>query len=182
MIRGEKSVSDYLRTPESILVFESEPSLREGIALALVNAGFAVVTSPDYPKLLAMLDELNPNLIILGEGPSLVDRWEACSLLHRTRGIPIILLGREPSVEAWGRAEEAGFDYYFKKPFSYTELVVRAKAILRRYKKIAVAAEIPKEEAVPKERPPLKESVLTLCMKDPSFRKRVLYYLVRKLR
>ncbi len=120
-------------------------------------------------------------MVILGEGSSLVDRWEACSFLHRTRGIPIILLGREPSVEAWDRAEEAGFDFYFKKPFNYTELVVRAKAILRRYKKVVAAAEVPGKEAVAKERLPLKETVLGLCMKDPSFRKRVLYHLVRKL-
>ena len=135
MIQGEDSVSDYLRIPNTILVFESEPSLREGIALALGKAGFAVVTTTDYPKLLALLDELNPDLVILGEGPSLVDRWEACSFLHRTRDIPIILLGREPKAEVWVRAEEAGFDYYFKKPFRYSGLAVRVKAILKRYKK-----------------------------------------------
>jgi len=181
VIQDEDIVSEYAGIPSVILVFESDPSLREGMALALTRAGFVVVTSPDYLEVLTMLDEFNPDLVILGEGPSLVDRWEACSLLHRTHGIPLILLGKEPEVEAWVRAKEVAFVFFFKKPFSYTQLVARAKAILRRYKKIAVAAGIPREEAAPEEKPPFKELVLALCLKHSSFRKRVLYHLIRKL-
>ncbi|MBA7626121.1 hypothetical protein ES703_33563 [subsurface metagenome] len=43
-------------------------------------------------------------------------------------------------------------------------------------------AEIPREETVPEEGPPLKRSILQECMKVPSFRARVIYYLVKKLR
>ncbi len=44
------------------------------------------------------------------------------------------------------------------------------------------AAEIPQEEAAPEERPSFKDTILTQCMKDPSFRTRVIYHLVEKLR
>ena len=44
------------------------------------------------------------------------------------------------------------------------------------------AVEIPQPEAVPEERPPLKSTVLTQCMRNPSFRTRVIYHLVKKLR
>ncbi len=44
------------------------------------------------------------------------------------------------------------------------------------------AVEMPQPEAVPEERPPLKRTILTQCMKDPTFRTRVIYHLVKKLR
>jgi len=43
-------------------------------------------------------------------------------------------------------------------------------------------AEIPPEEALPAERPLLKHTILMQCMQVPSFRTRVIYYLVKKLR
>lgn len=38
------------------------------------------------------------------------------------------------------------------------------------------------EEATPEERPPLKHTILMQLMKDSSFRTRVIYHLVKKLR
>ncbi len=43
------------------------------------------------------------------------------------------------------------------------------------------AAEISQERAAPAERPPPKHTILTQCMKDPSFRTRVIYHLAKKL-
>ena len=43
-------------------------------------------------------------------------------------------------------------------------------------------AEIHPEEAAPEERHPLKRTILEQCMRDPSFRSRVIYHLAKKLR
>ncbi len=44
------------------------------------------------------------------------------------------------------------------------------------------AAEIPREKAAPEERPPIKGTILSQCMMNPSFRTQVIHHLVKKLR
>ena len=58
------------------------------------------------------------------------------------RQIGIILLGRQPSQEAWSVAEDTGFDFYLQKPVSFPELGARAKALLRRKEAVGARAMI----------------------------------------
>jgi len=46
---------------------------------------------------------------------------------------PILMLGTIPSRKVWTKAVEAGADFYLERPFGYSELVARVKALLRRY-------------------------------------------------
>ena len=119
---------------DSILIIESEPTLRGELVSALREAGFVVVDVPDYLEALLKLDAFKPSLAILDEELPLVDGWEAGSQLHRALNIPVIVLGEDSSDEVWERMMEAEADLYLIKPFSYRELVARIKAILRRYK------------------------------------------------
>jgi len=109
--------------------------LRGELTSALAEAAFKVANIPDYFETLWKLSEFKPDLIITAEELPLLDGWEACYQLHRTFGIPVILLGKDSSDEAWVRAVQAGADFYLRMPFSCLELVARVKAILRRYKK-----------------------------------------------
>ena len=120
---------------DRILIIEGELSLSKELTSALTEASFIVAGVADYPEALLKLDEFNPDMLIVDEVLPGGDGLEACSLLHNTFGIPVILLGEDSSGEAWMRAVEAGADFYLRKPFSYLELVARARAILRRYKK-----------------------------------------------
>jgi len=63
---------------------------------------------------------------------------EACTELQNIFGVPVILLGEDPTEQAWVRAVEAGADFYLRKPFSYPVLIARVKAILRRYQSATV--------------------------------------------
>ena len=121
--------------PDSILIIEGEPNLRGELASALTEVGFTVVDVRDYPEALLKLDEFKPNMVIVDEVLPSGDGMEACSQLHSTLGIPVILLGKDCSEEVWERVMEAEADLYLIKPFGYPELVARIKAILRRYKK-----------------------------------------------
>ena len=115
----------------SILIIESEPTLRRELASALGEAGFATASVPDYSESLL---KLKPDMIIMEETLPGGDGMEACFQLHSTLGIPVILLGEDCSEEVWERVMEAEADLYLIKPFGYPELVARVKAILRRYK------------------------------------------------
>ena len=117
----------------SILVIEeSNFGSRERIISALTEVGFKIVTATSTEEVLSRRDELEPQLIILGEGLP-IDSFEACSQLRQAVDIPILMVGTVPSEEAWTRVVEVGADFYLVKPFSYVELVARVKALLRRY-------------------------------------------------
>ncbi|MDH5695053.1 MAG: response regulator [Dehalococcoidia bacterium] len=115
-----------------ILTISSEIGLTEQIASALHEAGFAISNASAGLEGLKMLGEEQFDLVIIEEPLADADAWSVCRQAH-SFGSPIILLGTESQVEAWGRAEEAGFDFYFKKPFSSPGLIARIKVLLRRY-------------------------------------------------
>lgn len=119
----------------TILIVEGKPALRIELTSALTETDFKVADASDYFEALLRLDEFKPDLVIMNIELPLMDGWEACSWLHQTFDIPIILLGRERSDKAWVRAVEAGADFYLRAPFKHQELVARVKSILRRYEK-----------------------------------------------
>jgi len=121
---------------DSILIIEGEPALRRELASALSQAGFTIAGVSDYYEAYLRLDEVDPDMVIVDEVLPCGDGWDACHRLRNTFGIPVILLGKNPSGKAWMRAVEAGADLYLRKPFSYLELAARVKAILQRYKKL----------------------------------------------
>ncbi len=93
----------------------------------------------DYPEAQLNLDEFRPDLIIMDTALPSGDGFEACSQLRRTFCIPVVLLGEDPSDEVWVRVTEADADLYEIKPCRYIPFVARVKAILRRYRLIALA-------------------------------------------
>ena len=119
------------RVPDKILIVVGEPSLNKELASVLAEAGSSVACVPDYPEALFKLDEFNPDLVILDEALPDRDGIEACSELNSIFGVPVILLGKDFSGEAWGRAVDAGADFYLRTPFDHEVLVARVKAILR---------------------------------------------------
>lgn len=109
--------------------------MKTELTSALAEADFKVADASDYFEALWRLDESSPDLVVMNAELPFLDGWDACYWLRQTFGITIILLGREPSNEAWVRAVQTGADFYLEAPFSYLELAARIKAVLRRYKK-----------------------------------------------
>ena len=127
-----KPISERRKLRYNLLVFEeSDSSLNEVIVSTLTKEGFKVATYSDHHEALSVLNELKLELIILGERP-LVDNLEACSQLRQAINIPILILGTVPGNIAWVKVVAAGADFYLVKPFHYSELVARVKAILQR--------------------------------------------------
>ena len=139
-----------------ILTMSNDSNLAERISSALAEADFAVSTVSSSMEGLKILGEECFNLIIIDEPLPDADAWSICSQA-RSFGIPIIFLGRQSEIKAWERAEEANFDFYFKKPFSYVEMIARMKALLRRYpapsraapQKTEIVAKAPETEPIP---------------------------------
>jgi len=117
----------------NILVIEqSSPALRGKVVSALTSKGFKAAIAASSEQALSDIDELNPSLIILGEG-LLIDSFDACYQLRQAIDVPILMVGAVHSQKVWTRVEEVGADFYLVKPFSYPELVARVKSLIRRY-------------------------------------------------
>ena len=122
---------------EKVLIVDDEADAIELLKVSFSNAGFFVATAEDGEQALAKARSLSPNLIILDVMLPLVDGFEVCKILRRnlaTREIPIIMVTAKATEIDRVLGLELGADDYLTKPFSPRELVLRAKALLRRGK------------------------------------------------
>ena len=116
-----------------ILVVEDDPDVRIALSRALGFEGYDVETAADGGKALAMVDESEPDVIILDVMMPFVDGLETCRRL-RARGFdtPILVLTALGEVGDRVDGLDAGADDYMVKPFALDELLARLRALLRR--------------------------------------------------
>ncbi len=136
--RGTTHDSISVMKPK-VLVVDDEPDALELIEFNLKGAGFEVATAADGKEALAKARHSTPALIILDVMLPEVDGLEVCKTLRRdpaTAAIPIIMLTAKATEIDRVLGLELGADDYVTKPFSPRELVLRAKAMLRRGKAV----------------------------------------------
>ena len=112
-----------------ILILSADLRLLEKLAPAMRQIDLDVVCAADIADGLKRLEDAEVGLVILDEFLS-SDSWRLCQHIDRVFDTKIILLGTQPSEEAWAGAEETGFDFYLEKPVSFAELGARAKTLL----------------------------------------------------
>ena len=115
-----------------LIIEEIASSLNDIIISALSKEGFKPIICLDPLEVLARLEEIEPDLILLGEGLT-VDSFEICCQLRKEVEVPILMIGSFPHATGWVKAVRSGADCYLIKTVSCLELVARTKAILRRY-------------------------------------------------
>ncbi|MBV8528880.1 MAG: response regulator transcription factor, partial [Candidatus Dormibacteraeota bacterium] len=115
-----------------ILVVDDEQSITDFIALGLRHEGYEVRTAPDGRAAMRAVDEFRPHLVVLDLMMPRVDGWQLCREIsgERSRGI-IILSARDETADRV-QGLELGADDYLVKPFEFTELLARIRAVLRR--------------------------------------------------
>jgi DNA-binding response OmpR family regulator len=118
--------------PESILIVEDEPALRDTLSYNLKKDGFSVEAVGDGRSALESARRLKPDLIVLDLMLPEIDGFEVCRILRREMITPILMLtARDDEIDRVVGLE-VGADDYLTKPFSMRELVARVKAQLRR--------------------------------------------------
>jgi DNA-binding response OmpR family regulator len=115
-----------------LLVVEDEPSIAEIVSLYLTRAGYEVVTAADGAAALEVLEQREPELIVLDLMLPKVDGLEITRRVRERGDLPIIMLTARGSEIDRIAGLEMGADDYVVKPFSPQELVSRVRAVLRR--------------------------------------------------
>jgi two-component system, OmpR family, phosphate regulon response regulator PhoB len=123
------------RPTARVLVVEDEPDIAALIAYQLAREGFRVETATSGPEALVAIRREVPHLVILDRmlpgisGDEVLERLRAEPATSR---LPVLVLTARREQEDRIQGLELGADDYLTKPFSPKELVLRAKAILRR--------------------------------------------------
>ena len=116
-----------------ILLVEDEKNVAAFIKKGLEEETYTVNVAEDGPEGLLMATSADFDLIILDIMLPGMNGIEVCKTL-RAKGInkPILMLTAVDSVERQVEGLESGADDYLVKPFAFTELLARIKALLRR--------------------------------------------------
>jgi len=101
----------------------------------LEKEGFRVALCADGEEALVLIDEKQPDLLVLDWMLPTVSGIEVCRRLRQksqTRNLPIVMLTARGEESDRIRGLDTGADDYVVKPFSMTELFARIRAVLRR--------------------------------------------------
>jgi two-component system copper resistance phosphate regulon response regulator CusR len=118
-----------------ILLIEDEAAIAKVVQRGLEQSRYTVETARDGQRGLEMALEGEYGLIILDLMLPGRDGLSLCEELRRRRNrVPILMLTARGAVEDRVRGLELGADDYLPKPFDFTELLARVRALLRRDK------------------------------------------------
>jgi len=117
-----------------VLVVDDEEPIRKIVSFQLEKAGYEVTACADGQEALRIVEEREPDLILLDVMMPNVDGYEVCKRLksnYQTSHIPIIMVTAKSELENRLQGFEDGANDYITKPFAITELLVRVKNVLQ---------------------------------------------------
>jgi two-component system OmpR family response regulator/two-component system alkaline phosphatase synthesis response regulator PhoP len=115
-----------------IIAVDDEESLLKVVTYALEQEGYEVHSATGAEGAQIMIDEIDPDLLILDVMLPGKSGLELAREIRETSNVPIIMLSARGDEVDRILGLEFGADDYVTKPFSPRELVSRVKAILRR--------------------------------------------------
>ncbi|RUS48908.1 response regulator transcription factor [Cohnella sp. AR92] len=118
-----------------ILVADDDAHIRKLMTLYLRNEGFDTVEAADGTQALSVMEKSPVDIVILDIMMPHMDGWELCVEIRRLYpDIPLLMVTAIGEAGQKVRGFQLGTDDYVTKPFDPAELVMRVKALLRRYR------------------------------------------------
>jgi DNA-binding response OmpR family regulator len=126
-------VSEYRGVVVRIVLIEDDRRLRVALEVGLRRHGFDVVgVGTAAAALRQLIDEPEPEAVLLDLGLPDRDGFELCEFIRRRSEVPIVVISARGQVEARVRGLGLGADDYLVKPFHLAELIARLEAVTRR--------------------------------------------------
>ncbi len=118
-----------------ILVVDDDVNIRRLVGTVLKDAGFDVCEAADGHDALLKLDENKIDLCVVDIMMPHMDGLDFC---HHARNyyqdMPILMLTAKSEIGSKIKSYGSGADDYLTKPFEVEELLLRIRALLKRYK------------------------------------------------
>jgi DNA-binding response OmpR family regulator len=132
-----KKVDVNMKSKGKILIVDDEPINLEFFDVMLSKLGFRIEKAADGEEALQKVVDTNPDLIILDNIMPRLSGWEVTKKLkqdkefRRYRQTPIIMFSAMDEVSDKIEGLELGVDDYITKPFNFSEVLARIRAVLR---------------------------------------------------
>jgi len=118
-----------------ILVVDDDAHIRKLMILYLQNEGFDTVEASDGTEALSRMENSAVDIVILDIMMPHMDGWELCREIRRLYPeIPLLMVTAKGEAKQKVKGFQLGTDDYVTKPFDPVELVMRVKALLKRYR------------------------------------------------
>jgi DNA-binding response OmpR family regulator len=124
-------------TKGKILIVDDEQLNLDFFDVMLSKLGFTVETASDGEEALSLIRETRPDLVILDNIMPLKSGWEVTRILKTDpeyadfRDTPIVMFSAMDDVQDKIEGFELGVEDYITKPFNFSEVLARIRAILR---------------------------------------------------
>ena len=115
-----------------LLVIEDELKLGDYLRKGLVESGFNVDLARDGTEGLGMALSGNYDAIVLDVMLPGIDGFKVLEALRKSASTPVLMLTARDDVADRVKGLEGGADDYLAKPFAFSELLARVRALLRR--------------------------------------------------
>lgn len=117
----------------NILIVDDNPEIQEIIRILLEGEGFETAAAADGTAAQQLLQKQDFDLIILDIMLPGINGYQTCLNLRKISNTPVLFLSALGKDSDKILGFSSGGDDYLTKPFSYSELVSRVKALIRRY-------------------------------------------------
>jgi two-component system OmpR family response regulator len=116
-----------------VMVVDDDDHIRELIRLYLEDEGFDIVEMPNGAEAWDYAENYPVDLFILDIMMPRMDGWTLCLKLRQLGNTPILMITAKGEAPDRIKGFQLGTDDYLVKPFDPVELVLRVKALLKRY-------------------------------------------------
>lgn len=117
-----------------ILVVDDDSNIRSLVATILSESGFSVLEAKNGLEALTLLDIEKINLCIVDIMMPEMDGFKLCENVRQYyKEMPILMLTAKREIRFKKESYGLGADDYLTKPFDVEELILRVKALLKRY-------------------------------------------------
>ncbi len=126
-----------MKNKAKILIVDDEPINLEFFDVMLSRLGFIVEKAEDGEEALEKVQGCEPDLIILDNIMPKLSGWEFTKLIKndgrykKYKNVPIIMFSAMDEVKDKIEGLELGVDDYITKPFNFSEVLARIRAVLR---------------------------------------------------
>jgi len=117
---------------QRLLVVDDDQEVLRMVNRLFELEGYDVITAADGKSAMALLEEHEPDLIVLDIMMPELNGFQVLDLVRQSSDVPIIMLTARSEVTTLHNALALGADDYVKKPFHTRELLARVRAKLRR--------------------------------------------------
>ncbi len=118
----------------TVMVVEDEAYIRELIKMYLEDAGMVVVEKTNGEEAWQYCRDHDVDLFILDIMLPRMDGWELCAKIREAGDRPILMITAKGEPADRIKGFQLGTDDYIVKPFDPVEMVMRVKALLKRYR------------------------------------------------